>query len=50
MSPEVISTEPDAWLQLKKKSSSSPKKQRNSTVLVNIVADTVTSERKLNID
>ena len=50
MNPEVISTEPDTWLQLKKESSSGPKKQRNSTVLANIVADKVTSERKLNLD
>ncbi|XP_068671053.1 uncharacterized protein [Montipora foliosa] len=50
VNPEVISTEPDTWLQLKKESSSSQKKQRNSTVLANVVADRVTSERKLNLD
>ena len=48
--PEVIGTEPDTWLQLKKESSSSQKKQHNSTVLANVVADRVTSERKLNLD
>ena len=47
---EVISIEPDTWLQLKKESSRSQKKQRNSTVLANVVADRVTSERKLNLD
>ncbi|XP_068761955.1 uncharacterized protein [Montipora capricornis] len=50
VNPEVISTEPDTWLQLKKESSSSQKKQRNSTVLANVVADRVTSEWKLNLD
>ena len=51
VNPEVISTEPgDTWLQLKKESSSSRKKQRNSTVLANVVADRVTSERKLHLD
>ena len=35
---------------MKKESSSSQKKQRNSTVLANVVADRVTSERKLNLD
>ncbi|XP_068670957.1 uncharacterized protein [Montipora foliosa] len=50
VNPEVISTEPDTWLQLKKESSSSQKKQHNSTVLANVVADRVTSERKLNLD
>ena len=50
VNPEVISTEPDTLLQLKKESSSSQKKQRNSTVLANVVADRVTSERKLNLD
>ena len=50
VNPEVISTEPDTWLQLKKESSSSQKKQRNNTVLANVVADRVTSERKLNLD
>ncbi|XP_068708261.1 uncharacterized protein [Montipora foliosa] len=39
VNPEVISTEPDTWLQLKKESSSSQKNQRNSTVLANVVAD-----------
>ncbi|XP_068684812.1 uncharacterized protein [Montipora foliosa] len=47
---EVIGTEPDTWLQLKKESSSSQKKQHNSTVLANVVADRVTSERKFNLD
>ena len=50
VNPEVISTEPDTWLQLKKESSSSQKKQCNSTVLANVVADRITSERKLNLD
>ena len=50
VNPEVKSTEPKTWLQLKKESSSSQKKQRNSTVLANVVADRVTSERKLILD
>ena len=50
VNPEVIGAEPDTWLQLKKESSSSQKKQHNSTVLANVVADRVTSERKLNLD
>ncbi|XP_068738177.1 uncharacterized protein [Montipora capricornis] len=50
VNPEVTSTEPDTWVQLKKESSSSQKKQRNSTILANVVADRVTSERKLNLD
>lgn len=52
VNPEVITTEPDTWFQLKKESSSRQKKQRNSarTVLANVVADRVTSERKLNLD
>ncbi|XP_068734548.1 uncharacterized protein [Montipora capricornis] len=50
VNPEVIGTEPDTWLQLKKESSSSQKKQHDSTVLANVVADRVTSERKFNLD
>ena len=48
--PEVITTEPDTWLQVKKESSSNQRKQCNSTVLANVVADRVTTERKLNLD
>ena len=50
VNPEVITTEPDTWLQLKKESSTSQKKQRHSAVLANVVADRVTAERKLNLD
>ena len=50
VNPEVTSTEPDTWLQLKKESSSSPRKQRNNTILANIVAVRVKSERKLNLN
>ena len=50
VNPNVITTEPDTWLQLKKESSSNQRKQRNSTVLANVVADRVTTERKLNLD
>ena len=50
VNPDVITTEPDTWFQLKKESSSNQRKQRNSTVLANVVADRLTTERKLNLD
>ena len=45
--PEIITIEVDTWLQFKKESSSRQKKQRNSTVLANVVADRVTAQKKL---
>ena len=50
VNPDVITTDPDTWFQLKKESSSNQRKQRNSTVLANVVADRLTTERKLNLD